>query len=188
MKFCLLCDKKLYIVKFKSVDGYICKICYQHASHDFSQIIKDKNKNELIDACKIYNLNIKEHDFETTRKVNQIILFDDINLQFCLPNHLKFANKKKQPEIFPYHSLVDFQIIEQTQNVAVKNGEEVFGTIQIVFTTNHRTLKKSEVWLICQPINIESTAYRIMYRLAQKIKQEINELNNIKRFNYDEAR
>jgi hypothetical protein len=49
MKKCLICQKPLKWIKFKSLDGHVCKKCYEIVSVSFSQTITQKTRDELIE-------------------------------------------------------------------------------------------------------------------------------------------
>ena len=94
MKECLICGGPLKLIKFKCADGYVCKGCYEKVSVNFTQTIKTKNKDELLALLEGSTKETTTPTFEISRKINQLIFFDDKNQKICLPNHKKYTKEK----------------------------------------------------------------------------------------------
>ena len=47
LRKCLLCHKKLGLVKFKTADGYICKYCYRISSLDYTKTVTSMTLADL---------------------------------------------------------------------------------------------------------------------------------------------
>lgn len=93
MKECLICGGPLKLIKFKCADGYVCKGCYEKVSVNFTQTIKTKNKDELLALLEGSTKETTTPTFEISRKINQLIFFDDKNQKICLPNHKNIRKK-----------------------------------------------------------------------------------------------
>ncbi|MEQ7033473.1 hypothetical protein ABQE22_13055 [Enterococcus durans] len=176
MKKCLFCAAPLKLMKFKCKDGYICKNCYEIVSLNFSQTVKNKGKEELKQIYEKHSFPQKETEFEITRTINQLVLFDEKNALLCLPNHLKYCKEKLKPEIFSFSSINNCQVERKQTLVKEKKKEQFFGTIKIIIRTNQVEKSMKEIWLIPNPIQVNSLAYKTMDTLAEKIKQEIEQV------------
>lgn len=173
MKTCLICDEKLGWVKFKSIDGRLCKKCYQIASRDFSEVVKNKTKSEILATFHQSTAHYQEKIFETTRKINQLVLFDDHHQQLCLPNHSKYSDGQQKPEIFSYAEIASCQLEEQHQQQQVKKKKLMLGTLKVDLQTD---VSAHVIQLVPKPIDIESGIYKTMKSLAESIVKEVNQI------------
>ena len=172
MKECLLCHAPLKLIKFKCADGHVCKTCYEKASLNFSQTIKTKTKAELLAIIEQPLEENTDETFEISRKINQLIFFDDRNQQICLPNHKKYTKEKLKPEIYPFAAILNCQVVEEQIERVVKKKPQQLGSIKVVLTFKN---EKRDIWLIPNFINIDSMAYKTMRSLAKNIVAEINQ-------------
>ena len=173
MKECLICGGPLKLIKFKCADGYVCKGCYEKVSVNFTQTIKTKNKDELLALLEGSTKETTTPTFEISRKINQLIFFDDKNQKICLPNHKKYTKEKLKPEIYPFSSIKNCQVIEEKTERTVKKKIQKLGRIKVVLTVQQET---RDIWLIPNFINRDSTAYKTMRSLASTIVVEVNQL------------
>lgn len=172
MRHCLICQKPLKWVKFKSLDGYVCKECYEIVSLSFSQTIVQKSKDELNE---IYEERLRSHsskEFEATRSINQLILFDDKNQELCLPNHSKYTQQVLEPEYFKFSEVTQYTIKTRKQQREIDKKMKTVGTIEILLTFNH-SISRS-IWLIPKQIQIDSIPYKTMLSLAKKVIYELD--------------
>lgn len=174
MKLCLICSTPLKFIKFKSSDGFVCKKCYEIVSLNFSQIIKHKTSEELKDLYELQNKSA-HYNFEITRKINQLILFDDVNQQICLPNHAKYSNEQIKPEIFSFSVIGDCKIKETVVLKKERKVTKELGTIKVILQLNEQPSLKRVIYLIKTPIQTDSNAYSTMRILAEKMVQEIEQ-------------
>lgn len=172
MKECLICSTPLKLMKFKCADGYVCKNCYEKASLNFTQTIKTKTKTELLATLSNVKKEQIEDTFELTRKINQLIFFDDNHQQICLPNHKKYTKTNLKPEIFSFSEIVQCQSVEEQIERVVKKKQQQLGRIKIVLTFKKTT---REIWLIPNFIHRDSMAYQTMRTLATTIVTEVNQ-------------
>jgi len=172
MKQCLICHKMLKWMKFKCLEGYVCKECYEIVSESFSQTITQNTKSELVE---IYNQRTAVHmskEFETTRSIFQVILFDDKRQKICLPNHPKYTRTSLEPEFYDNNELVDYRVNVTKYPRKINKKTQIVGTIEILLT-----LKKDfsrSIWLIPNPIKVDSVTYKMMESLANKIIDELD--------------
>lgn len=176
MRECLICSAPLKLIKFKCADGHVCKSCYEKVSLNFTQTIKTKTKAELLATLGDAQKEEADEEFEITRKINQLIFFDDKNQQICLPNHKKYTKENLKPEIFPFSAIINCQIAEEQIERRVKKKPQQLGRIRIVLTLETTT---REIWLIPNFINQESMAYKTMRSLAANIVAEVEQSKEV---------
>jgi len=172
MKQCLICQKPLKWIKFKCLEGHVCKECYEVVSVSFSQTITQKTKAELIEIYEQRTTNHFSREFETTRAINRLILFDDNNKKICLPNHTKYTRTTLEPEYYDFDELVEYKVNLEQQLKEIDKKEKMVGTIEIQLTFNNN-LSRS-IWLIPNPIQVDSMPYKTMQSLAKKIIDELD--------------
>lgn len=178
MKKCLICTAPVRFIKFKCQDGHVCKTCYEKVSLNFSQTIKTKTKEELIAIHQEQSQSSAVDDFEISRKINQLVLFDDTNKQFCLPNHLKYSGETLQPEFYPFTAIQgcrieEHQVLKEDKD---KGKSKKLGTIKVVLNLNDgQEALTRNIWLIPNPIQIDNRTYQTMMSLAQKVTEELNQ-------------
>lgn len=173
MKTCLLCENSLKLIKFSCRDGHICKACYEVVSQNFSQTIKQKGLEELQQLYYSQTEPVTGPSFEITRKINQLVLFDDDHQLLCLPNHPKYCKETLTPEVYAFDSLDDCRIEEATTMVKEKKKQLRVGTLKVTLHFTQGQQISRDIWLIPNPIRVDSVAYKTMQTLAQKIKQEL---------------
>ncbi|MEO1769574.1 DUF4428 domain-containing protein [Candidatus Enterococcus ferrettii] len=175
MKECLICKTSLRFIKFKCADGYVCKNCYEKASQNFSQTIKNRTKEELLKQFDTAIEVKEEAAFEISRKINQLLLFDDKNQQFCLPNHKKYTKEDLKPEIYPFSAIINCQMMEEQIEKVVKKKKQTLGCIKVVLTLDQGEKVTRAIWLIPNFINTTSMPYQTMKSLAENVVNEINQ-------------
>lgn len=173
MKQCLICDTPVRFVKFKCQDGYVCKPCYEKVSLQFTQTITTKSKEELLAIYHEEQLATPADSFEISRKINQLVLFDDEHQRICLPNHQKYSQETLQPEFYPFSAINSCQLEEKQVIKVEKKQEQQLGTIKIIIKLFDQQPVTRNIWLISKPIRIDSMPYRTMQTLAHKIIQEM---------------
>ncbi|MFR4753086.1 MAG: hypothetical protein ACLT90_14445 [Enterococcus raffinosus] len=90
-----------------------------------------------------------------------------------MPNHKKYTKEKLKPEIYPFSSIKNCQVIEEKTERTVKKKIQKLGRIKVVLTVQQET---RDIWLIPNFINRDSTAYKTMRSLASNIVVEVNQL------------
>ncbi|GCF95285.1 hypothetical protein NRIC_31760 [Enterococcus florum] len=173
MKECLLCDRPLKLIKFKSAEGYVCKQCYEKVSLNFTQTIKNQTKAELLSTLENTEEANDSVSFEITRKINQYILFDDKHQQLCLPNHKKYTKDELKPEVYPFSAIVNCQIDEEQVEKVVKKKKQALGCIKVTLVLQEEDQISRDIWLIPNLISTSSMPYKTMRSLAQNIVQEV---------------
>jgi hypothetical protein len=144
-------------------------------SLNFSQTIKTKTKEELIAIHQEKSQSSAVDDFEISRKINQLVLFDDTNKQFCLPNHLKYSGETLQPEFYPFTAIQACRIEEHQVLKKDKDKSNKLGTIKVVINLNDGQSITRNIWLIPKPIQTDNRTYQTMMSLAQKVIEELNQ-------------
>lgn len=176
MKECLICRAPLKLIKFKCADGHVCKSCYEKVSLNFTQTIKTKTKAELLETLETAKKEQLNDEFEITRKINQLIFFDDRNQQICLPNHKKYTKKKLNAEVYSFSEILNCQIVEEQVERVVKKKKQQLGSIKVVLTFRNN---ERDIWLLPNFINRDSMTYKTMSSLANNIVVEVNQLKKV---------
>nr|WP_321292301.1 hypothetical protein [uncultured Trichococcus sp.] len=176
MKTCLLCGDRLKFIKFKCQDGHVCRTCYEKVSLQFTQTIKSKTKEELLAIYQEEPVADPSKYFEMSRKINQLVLIDDHNKQFCLPNHPKYSMEELQPEYYSFSEVAGCHIEERHVLKKDKKKDLKLGTINVVISLDDGRKNIRNIWLIPKPIQIDSIPYRTMQALANKIAKEVNQM------------
>lgn len=174
MKQCLICQKPLKWVKFKSLDGYVCKECYEIVSVSFSQTITQKTKDQLVEIYEQRTTYDNSKEFETTRSINQLILFDDIHQKLCLPNHSKYTQTILEPEYYDFSELANYQVNMKQFSKKIDKKEKMVGTIEVQLIFDKK--RSRSIWLIPNPIQVDSIPYKTMQSLAHKIIDELERI------------
>lgn len=175
MKKCLLCEKKLGWVKFKTADGYLCKTCYGIASLNYTRTI---TRMTLTDLEKVYQQAQQDEtmqntvDFDITRRINGYVLFDDSRQILCLPNNSRFAAAKLKSEYYPYEAVRDAQILDQV--IMVK--EKQLHTLQVQVDFSKPQDVSRRIVLIPKPIEAKASVYHTMYNLAEQMAAQLRSL------------
>lgn len=89
LRKCLLCHKKLGLVKFKTADGYICKYCYRISSLDYTKTVTSMTLADLkqvVQQAPQEKMITDSANFMITRRINGYVLFDDQHELLCLPS------------------------------------------------------------------------------------------------------
>lgn len=183
---CAICEKKLRFIKMKFDGGYVCKECYSIVSRNFSETIVKKNYDDLIE---IYN-SYKENscyigEFEITRKIADLILFDDKNKLICLPNNKRLSPKNIHPEILNYDEIVSCELVENNKiiddfseltNKISEDKNKSINNLKInIILKNSKSSRKS-INIISTPVRVSSFAYQKSIEFAKEIVSELNKI------------
>lgn len=183
---CSICEWDLRFIKMKFNGGYVCKKCYSTVSRNFTETITKKNYDDLMN---IYNShkdnNYDIGEFQITRKIADLILFDDNHKLICLPNNRRISHKDLNPEILSYKEIVNCELkldnktfnddsllinkINDDKNKTINNLE-----VKIVFKNSNPSFRSINI--ISTPVRISSFAYKKSFEFAKSI---VNELNTI---------
>lgn len=177
MSQCDLCEHKLNFIKFKYQSGAICKHCYRIVSLHYTKTIKQKTLQE------IRSIHRRETDenrgmivsFEATRKIGQMLLFDDKQQLICLPNNKRYIPEKLPAEYFSFDQIIDCKLLEQGYTSGGKQPFEI-GTLKIRIKISGRVFMIREIMLIPRPIDSQSHSYKAMLSLGRKIVTELDKL------------
>lgn len=171
---CLTCNRSLRFIKFKCADGYVCKHCYEKVSLNFTQTIKTKTRAELYGLLKNFDKKQQAESFEISRRINQLVLFDDQQKQLCLPHHKKYTKEALKPEIYSFSAIKECQLVEDKIEKIVKKKQQTLGCIKVAITFIEGNEVTRDIWLIPNYISRSSMPYKTMKSLAQNIVTEIN--------------
>lgn len=180
MKTCCVCGSQLGIMKFKCVDGYICKSCYKKTSNNFTETIKHKTLSEIKQICED---NQTSHDevFEITGKIGNYVLFDEKHQKICITNNRLTQQQAKKPEICSIQEIENCRIvtypkysINQLETMVNKRDETLIDSLKIVIDC--RDHSKMEILFTNSPMRIKSYAFRKVLNFAIRIENKINDM------------
>ncbi|MHC1685836.1 MAG: hypothetical protein AB6733_23390 [Clostridiaceae bacterium] len=169
--------------------GHICKECYAIVSNNFTETITKKNYDDLM---KIYN-NYKENsydigEFERTRKIADLILFDDNHNLICLPNNRRISQKKLYPEIFSYKDIVKCELRQNNETINIddslfneisKDKNKLVKNLEIKITLNNPEKTFKSIQVFSTPVRVSSFAYTKSIEFAKEIVNELNKIINL---------
>lgn len=183
---CAICEKKLRFIKMKFDGGYVCKECYSIVSRNFSETIVKKNYDDIIKIYNSYKENSADFgEFEITRKIADLILFDDNNKLVCLPNNKRLSPKNLHPEIFNFNDIAkcelrqDNKIIEDVSEVTKeisKDKNKAINTLRINIILKDSKMSCKNINIISSPVRASSFAYQKSIEFAKEIVSELNKI------------
>ncbi|SEO78112.1 DUF4428 domain-containing protein [Propionispora vibrioides] len=168
---CAICNKSVFLGRFKFIGGYVCKACYAIVSRHFTETIVQK---EYADLLEIYNQYKKNQlcidEFEITKKIENIVLFDEKHKLICLPNHRMFTSGNRLPEIFKYTQIKKCEIREKQ---AQDNWIEKLH-VDIFLQDNEQP--RVSIVLLAKAVRKSSFAYVKALELSKRIVSELEEV------------
>lgn len=179
LRKCLLCHKKLGLVKFKTADGYICKYCYRISSLDYTKTVTSMTLADLkqvVQQAPQEKMITDSANFMITRRINGYVLFDDQHELLCLPNNRRFSAVNLKPEYFPYDSIEVVQTLND--EIVVKGKHLCTVQVKIVFSKPRETTRS--IVLIPKPIEVQANVYHTMLNLAEQITSQLRTLATVK--------
>lgn len=178
MKKCLVCGRKLRIIKFRTLDGFLCKKCYQVVSFNYTRTVTRVSHQEI---SKIFEESRKNTnpkiDFEISRKMSSYIFFDDKNKYFCLTNNPKFTNLASEPVYYPYDAIKDVKL--QNKELIIKGQDLYTLTVEIFLKDNDQNLIKRNIVFLSSPIDGNSNIYHTLLKLAGQIVTQLQKVADI---------
>lgn len=175
MKQCLLCHRRLGLVKFKSRAGWVCKKCYALVSLNYTQTITNLDWPQLqaLYQQQTARQTLEVQKFEITRRINQYILLDDTHQLLCLPNNVKFSGAKLAPEYFKYSMLRQSYLEQQTRTRASLICKNI--VVQLKFQDTS-TIKQREIVLVSKPIDVNSLIYTTQLKVAKQLLSTLHQI------------
>lgn len=177
MKKCLVCGRKLRIIKFKTLDGFLCKNCYRVISFNYTRTVTQVSQQEISNIFeenqKITNLKM---NFEISKKIGSYIFFDDKNKYFCLTNNPKFTNLASKPEHYPYDAIKDVKL--QNKELIIKGQDLHTLAVEIFLKDNDQNIIKRNIVFLSYPINGNANIYHTLLKFAKQIVLQLQKVAN----------
>lgn len=178
MRKCLVCGRKLRIIKFKTLDGFLCKNCYQIISFNYTRTVTEVSQEEIIE---IFEKNQKSTDpkinFEISKKIGSYIFFDDKNKYICLTNNPKFTNLASKTEYYPYDAIKDVKL--QNKELIIKDQDLHTLTVDIFLKDNDQNIIKRNIVFLSSPIDGNSNIYHTLLKFAKQIVSQLQKVANM---------
>lgn len=185
---CSICENKLGFIKMKFDGGYVCKQCYEIVSRNFTETIVKKNYDDLMKIYTSYKENSCDiGKFEITRKIADIILFDDNNKLICLPNNKRISKKNLYPEIFNYGEIANCELRQDNEiinndfeltNEIYKNKNKTINNLKINIILKNSNPSYRTINIISTPVRTSSFAYQKSIEFAKEVVSELNKIIN----------
>lgn len=168
MKKCLVCGRKLRIIKFKTLDGFLCKNCYRVISFDYTRTVTKVSQQEISDILEKKQKNTDSKiNFEISKKIGSYIFFDDKNKYICLTNNPKFTNLASKPEYYPYDAIKDVKL--QNKELIIKGQNLHTLTVEIFLKGNEQNIIKRNIVFLSSPIDENANIYHTLLKFAKQI-------------------
>jgi len=153
VKLCDVCGRELGFIKFRYVSGNICKSCYETASRNFTETIRELELGEINRRCSLHSECLKgAEDFELSKRIGNYMLIDEVHKQFCV---LSGSDASKTYCLPNFYSLDDVKYCKVSSvpehGIVTAMGVEVF---------LHSQAQTQQITLFSSPIRRRSYAFR----------------------------
>ena len=183
--FCSICKRKMGVMtgKVHLADGWICSSCYENAG------MSRWSTKELTAAREITTMNFQRiicglkplteedralmpfraansqrvNSFIPTYQIDNLIAFDDVNMEFC-------CGSQDLVDLFKYQNIVDYELIESVGSVSKGSagsalvGGALFGTTGAIIgaaASERTTIKECDS--LCIKITLRETYRPLIY-------------------------
>lgn len=181
MKVCDVCGTALGLIKFRCADGVVCKDCYEIASVNCTETIRQKSLDEIKILCQQGEKPILEEVFETTRRVANYILFDDTHKKICIPNNRAIL-KGHHPEIHSYNDIIAVSLkteplfsVTQLDALDGKKDNTILRKMEIEIKIKGKQ-NAATVPVINSAVRTKSYAFHRSYIFAKRILTALEKL------------
>lgn len=161
---CSICNKDVGLNRFQIANKeWICPACFKKCGFNAMTPIRKMTVEDIKVAMKAQKANAEELSvFNATKKIGTFIEFDDNQKKWLIPDG--FLGKKKNPKIYNYRDIVDFELLEDGETItkgglgrAVAGGMLLGGVGAVVGGVTGK--KKSKA--ICNSLKIKITLNNI---------------------------
>ncbi len=161
---CAICHRDVSISYFKTAEKqFLCSKCYDKCGFKSLAPINKMTVEDIKAAIRVQEANAEElSKFNTTKKIGDLIEFDDNQKKWLIPDG--FLGKKKNPKIYNYSDIVDFELLEDGETItkgglgsAVAGGMLLGGVGAVVGGVTGKKKNKA----ICNSLKIKITLNNI---------------------------
>lgn len=114
---CAICNKEIGLNRYQIANKeWICPECFKKCRFNTLTPIKKMTVSDINVAMSAKKANDEELDsFSITKKIGSFIEFDDNQMKWLIPDG--FLGKKKNPKIYKYSDIVDFELLEDGESI-----------------------------------------------------------------------
>lgn len=191
---CAACNREIGLNRFQIANKeWICMDCFKKCNFNALTPIKKMTLTDINNAIRVKEANTKElTSFNTTKKYGSFIEFDDNQKKWLVPDGL--FGKKKNPRIYNYSDILDFELLEDGESVtqgglgralaggvmfgnvgAVVGGvtgkrksKGICSSLKIKITVNDMNNSAVFINFLNAETKKESFSYKALYKLAQE--------------------
>jgi hypothetical protein len=116
---CAVCDEEVGLNRYQiSNKEWVCLDCFKKAGGlKIKAPIKKMTVQDFKDAICDQEKNMEEFNaFNATKKIGALIEFDDNQMKWLIPDG--FWGGKKNPKVYDYSDIVDFELLEDGESVS----------------------------------------------------------------------
>jgi hypothetical protein len=118
---CAICNKEVGLTRYQIANKkWICPDCLKKCGLNIMTPTKQMTVEDIKDKMS-WKMEYEEelNTFNATKKISSFIEFDDDQDKWLIPDG--FMGKKKNPKIYNYSDIVDFELLEDEETV-IKGG------------------------------------------------------------------
>lgn len=157
---CAICNKEVGLNRYQIANKeWICPSCYKKCGFNAMTPIKKMTVADINAAISVREAKTEElNSFNATKKIGSYIEFDDDQKKWLIPDG--FFGGKKNPKIYKYSDIVDFELLEDGESITkgglgrAVTGGVLLGPLGAVVggVTGHKKNKS-----ICNSLKIKVT-------------------------------
>lgn len=112
---CSICNKEIGSLQIAN-GGWICYDCFKKCGFNATVHIRNMTVEEIKAKMSANITNTEELSmFNTTKKIGTFLEIDDNQKKWLIPDG--FMGKKKNPQIYKYSDIVDFELLEDGETI-----------------------------------------------------------------------
>lgn len=137
---CAVCNKEVGLNRFQIANKeWVCAECFKKCGFKLTNMppIRKMTVADIKEAMNVHAAKLEElNSFTPTKKIGGYIEFDDNQMKWLVPDG--FWGGKKNPKIYNYSDIVDFELLEDGESITKGGlgraiaGEVLFGGIGAV--------------------------------------------------------
>lgn len=174
MKTCDVCNHNLGLLRFRYKDGIICKKCYEKASKNCTEPVRQLNFGEIKKRCMAEGTEPDFGEFEITNRIGNYILIDKNRKKICIVNNRLQVNGHQLPEIVALKDMQYCRVCcdssqswEELQNAGKRlSGYVTFLRLELYMSSNP---EPKNIKILSSPVRIKSFAFRKSMGVMQRI-------------------
>lgn len=114
---CAVCGRESKLNNFELADKqFICGKCFRKCGFNTIVPISKMTLEDIKNAISAQHSSVEElNSFTPTKKIGTFIEIDDNKKQWLIPDG--FLGKKKNPKIYDYSDIVDFELLEDGETI-----------------------------------------------------------------------